>query len=57
LENYGKREIVEVIDMSEFVASQRNSIGHWRDGSLLTPEEHVYIPADPVVKVRAGIEA
>jgi hypothetical protein len=45
LEAYGKREIVRIIDMSAFVAEQRSNIHEWRNGKLITPMEHVYIPA------------
>lgn len=44
LEAYGKREVVEIIDMSEFVAEQRQHVSEWRDGSLLTPLERPYMP-------------
>jgi hypothetical protein len=46
LEAYGKREIVEIIDMSAFVAEQRANVQEWRTGRLITPSERVYIPAD-----------
>lgn len=42
LEAYGKREIVEIIDMSGFVAEQRANIGDWKNGKLITPLESVY---------------
>jgi Domain of unknown function (DUF4291) len=45
LEAFGKREIVEVIDMSDFVAEQRMHIGDWKNGALITPTEDVYFPA------------
>jgi Domain of unknown function (DUF4291) len=47
LEAYGKREIVEIIDISEFVAEQRLNVGDWRSGKLVTPTEDVYVPANP----------
>ena len=47
LESYGKREIVQIIDMSDFVAEQRANVGDWRSGKLLTPVEDVYVPANP----------
>ena len=43
LEAYGKREIVEIIDMSTFVAEQRLQVSHWKNGTLMTPTEHVYV--------------
>lgn len=42
LEAYGKRELVEVIDMSDFIAEQRQHIRDWKNGTLLTPTESVY---------------
>jgi len=46
LEAYGKREIVQIIDMSAFVAEQRSNVHEWKSGKLLTPIEQVYNPAD-----------
>jgi hypothetical protein len=47
LEAYGKREIVESMDMSAFVAEQRSNVPEWRTGKLITPIERVYLRADP----------
>jgi hypothetical protein len=49
LEGYGKRDIVQIIDMSAFVAEQRSNVHDWRNGKLTTPLERVYMPADPNV--------
>jgi hypothetical protein len=57
LEDYGKREIVEVIDMTDFVASQRQHAASWQEGRLLTPEERVYVPVDPTVAKAVGLSA
>ncbi len=46
LEAYGKREIVEIIDMSAFVAEQRESVADWRNGKLITPTEGIYVTSD-----------
>jgi hypothetical protein len=46
LEAYGKREIVQIIDMSAFIAEQRANVHGWKTGTLMTPSERVYIPAD-----------
>ena len=46
LESYGKRELVQIIDMSAFVAEQRSHIGDWQDGKLITPTENVYDGTD-----------
>ena len=55
LEAFGKRELLEVIDMTEFVAEQRQrgTASRWAD--LLTPVERVYVPADPAVAQRLGL--
>jgi hypothetical protein len=45
LESYGRREIVQIMDMSAFVAEQRSNIGGWENGKLITPTEDVYVPA------------
>jgi hypothetical protein len=45
LEAYGRREIVEVIDVSAFVAQQRPHVQEWKAGKLMTPRERVYTPA------------
>ena len=44
LEAFGRQEIVEIIDMSAFVAAQRPAIGEWKTGQLITPIERVYTP-------------
>ncbi len=46
LEAYGKREIVQIIDLSAFVAEQRANVHEWKTGRLITPSECVYVPAD-----------
>ncbi|HLN33386.1 MAG TPA: DUF4291 domain-containing protein [Gemmataceae bacterium] len=47
LEIYGKRAMVQIIDMSAFVAEQRSNVGEWKNRKLITPTERVYVPADP----------
>jgi hypothetical protein len=44
LEACGKREIVQIIDMSDFVAEQRPHIREWKNCKLRTPIEGVYLP-------------
>ena len=46
LEAYGKRELVEVIHMSDFIAEQRQHIRDWKNGTLFTPTESVYVSVD-----------
>jgi hypothetical protein len=55
LEAFGKREIVEIIDASEFVSEQRARLFSDGVSALLTPRERVYRPADPAVAVRLGL--
>lgn len=47
LEAFGKRELVEVVDVSEFVAEQRARLASGGVSALATPRERVYRPADP----------
>lgn len=44
LESYGKKEIVEIVDMSEFVAVQRANLSGGRIEELATPLERPYLP-------------
>jgi hypothetical protein len=46
LEAYGKHEIVQIIDLSAFVAEQRGNVSGWKTGKLFTPSESVYLPAN-----------
>ena len=50
LEAYGQREIVGIIDMSEFLAVQRQHVGAQSQGELLTPAERVYMPPADVAE-------
>jgi hypothetical protein len=49
LEAFGRRELVEVIDLSEFVAEQRGRLSSVGVSALVTPRERVYRPADPTI--------
>jgi hypothetical protein len=54
---FSRQELVEVIDMTGFVAEQRphaTTIGY---ANLLLPVERVYVPADPAVGKRLGLES
>ncbi len=55
LEAFGKRELLEVIDMTEFVAEQRPHAASTGLADLLTPIERVYVPSDPAVGERLGL--
>jgi hypothetical protein len=52
LEAFGRRELVEVIDLSEFVAEQRSRLSSGGVSAIVTPRERVYRPADPDVAAR-----
>jgi hypothetical protein len=45
----GKRELVEVLDISDFVREQRSALSSVGVSALITPRERVYRPADPEV--------
>jgi hypothetical protein len=49
LEAFGRRELVEVIDLSEFVAEQRSLLASGGISAIVTPRERVYRPVAPVV--------
>jgi hypothetical protein len=44
LESYGKREVVEIVNISEFVAAQRKNSTSERIDKLITPLERPYFP-------------
>jgi hypothetical protein len=52
LEAFGRRELVEVIDLTEFVAEQRSRRASGGESALVTPRERVYRPADPDIAAR-----
>lgn len=58
LEAFGLRELLEVIDLSTFVAEQRARLQSSSVSDLITPRERVYIPRDPAVvaKLRLAIK-
>jgi len=57
LEAFGRRELLEVIDLSGFVTEQRTRLAAEGVSALVTPRERVYIPADPAVVARLGLSA
>jgi hypothetical protein len=52
LEAFGQRELVEVLDVSAFVAEQRERLSSGGVSALVMPREQVYRPADRAVAVR-----
>lgn len=57
LEAFGKREAVEIIDVSGFVSEQRAEIANWKSGTLFTPTERVYRPDDSQSAENVGLIA
>jgi hypothetical protein len=55
LEAFGQRELLEVIDLTEFVSEQRSGLSSVGISALLTPRECVYLPTDPAVVARLGL--
>ncbi len=49
LEAFGRRELIEIIDLSAFVTEQRERLLSGGVSALVTPRERVYRPADPAV--------
>jgi hypothetical protein len=55
LETFSRRELLEVVDMTEFVAEQRLRAAASRLADLRTPMESVYVPSDPAIAKRLGL--
>jgi hypothetical protein len=56
LEAFGKRELVEIIDLSPFVAEQRAELAAGGVDALVTPRERVYRPSDPAIAARLRLD-
>ena len=56
LEAYGKREALEIIDVSDFVAEQRVEVANLPSDELLIPAEEPYVPADQSIAKHIGLE-
>lgn len=55
LEAFGQRELLEVIDLTEFVAEQRANASASGLSALLTPTERVYVPTEVAVVAQLGL--
>lgn len=55
LRAFGTHELLEVIDLTAFVAEQRERLASGGVAALVTPRERVYRPADPAVAARLGL--
>ena len=56
LAEFGKRELLEVIDMTAFVAEQRELISGAGVGELRTPAERVYVPGAEAIARRLKLD-
>ena len=56
LKRFATTELVEVLDLSFFVAEQRAKLASGGPGAIETPREHVYWPADEAVATRIGLD-
>lgn len=52
LEAFAATELLEVIDLSAFVAEQREALAGRGVSALVTPRERVFVPADPNTATR-----
>jgi hypothetical protein len=57
LEAFGTTELLEVIDLSEFVAEQRGVLDARGVSALVTPRERVYAPADRAIGGRLRLDS
>ena len=57
LETFAQKELIEVIDVSDFVREQREKMAASGLTDLVTPAERVYRPADSKVALRIGLAA
>lgn len=53
---FSSRELLEVIDMTDFVRSQQSLLQTRGESSLTTPRERVYLPASDKAKYQVGID-
>jgi hypothetical protein len=56
LEAFGRRELLDVIDMTEFVAVQRQQLLTLGLAQLKTPVERTYIPSDAAIARRLRLD-
>lgn len=55
LESFARHELLEVIDMSEFIAQQRLQLATGNKSTLMTPQERVYRLRDPAIAKRCNL--
>jgi hypothetical protein len=56
LEAFGRRELLEVIDLTDLVAEQRAALATSGPGALRTPVEHVWHPTDRAIAERLKLD-
>lgn len=56
LAEFGKRELLEVVDMTAFVAEQREKLSHDGIGELRMPVERVYVPGEETIAKRVRLD-
>jgi hypothetical protein len=56
LQEYGMRELLEVIDMTEFVAIQREALQRSGETELKTPVERTYVPSQASIAQRLKMD-
>lgn len=56
LKAFGRRELLEVIDMTDFVKAQREHLSPARLSSLRSPTERVYVPGDASIGRRIRLD-
>ncbi len=57
LKAFGKHELVKVMDISDYVSLQRETLASNGSFAIHTPSERVYRPADPDLCCRLGIDS
>ena len=55
LSAFGTRELLDVMDLTDFVAEQRKRFDASGVQTLITPRERVYDPADTEISKRLGL--
>jgi hypothetical protein len=56
LEDFGKRKLLEVIDMTAFMSEQRELMSRVGIGELRTPVERLYVPDDVAIARRLKLD-
>lgn len=57
LEVFGQRELLEVIDLTAFVAEQRAKFESASVSEIVTPRERVYVPSDPEIAAKLRLDS